>query len=260
MELGDELAGREPRLDRSRLARSQSRLRALDDAKRRRQHGPRATMNLGRNVRDDAAALAENRRRLQVAPARGADVARSGARRGGGHADGGSSELAESRRRRGGHARTGRRLRGPHRRLPAGALCRSRRQCGGHRPRGLARTRRGRTRSDDRGARRSRRESGRPRRLARPRDRSRPLRSRRRRARSVLRGRSRGTKPASRRTARANGTPISMGSRERASRAAGVPQRERRRLLHAFRCRALLLVSPRARHGPDGHRVWLARD
>ena len=57
-----------------------------------------------------------------------------------------------------------------------------------------------------------------------PRDRSGPLRSRRRCARSVLRGRSRGAGAASRRMAPASGTPISTRSRERASRAAAVPQ------------------------------------
>ena len=176
-------------------------------------------MNLGRNVGDDASALAENRRRLEsFLPAR-ADVADSGSRRRRRRAHRKLAARAESGRRCGGHARSGRGLRGPHRRLPAGAAGRRRRQRGRHRACRLARARRGRARSDDNGTRRSRR-------------RARTTSSRGSVPRSVrIASKSAPTcaidsartipppRRASRRNAPASGTPTSLRSRERVSRA-----------------------------------------
>ena len=219
----------------------------------------RASMNLGRSVGDDAVGA-----RGKSAPARRSFCRR---RRRGSHQVHGAGRRDAHRgvhrrtgagRRRRRHARARRRLRGPHRRLPAGAVRRSARERRRHRARGLARACARRARSDDRGAERSRRPARRSRRLARSCDRSR----RASKSAPMFAIRSAPTiatrTPGSRRTAPASGSPISMGSRACARprrRATG----ERRRPLHVQRRDAVLLVSPRARHGTDGD-PGVARD
>ena len=261
-ELGRRACGRRPRLDRARLARARRRRRARDDAQRRGQHrAPARSLNLGRNVRDDAAALAENRRRLRAflpaAPAwldqvHGAAVATldGGVRR---RCRAPVADAAVTRERgvvcavltadclpvlfadRGGQARR-------------------------RRPRGLARARRGRARSDDRGAARSRRRArttssrgSAPRSVPPAFEVGADVRDR------VLRGRSRG---ASLLHAAWPGQVArrSLRARARAPRRAAASQRRRRRLLHAHRRRrASSRIAASATRAGWPSCVWLAR-